>query len=151
MARVVRPGGAVAAYAWDMARWRIPLRADPRRTARLGATPSLPPSPDASREETLRDLWTAAGLEAVETREITVHRTFADFEDFWNSSTSTTGTMRATFAAMAASDTRISSRHGCARECRQTPQGRITYRSARQRDKGPCAEGGLIVRSCCGW
>jgi len=33
--------------------------------------------------EALRDLWTGAGLEAVETREITVHRTFADFDDFW--------------------------------------------------------------------
>jgi len=28
-------------------------------------------------------LWTAAGLEAVETREISVQRTFADFNDYW--------------------------------------------------------------------
>jgi hypothetical protein len=33
--------------------------------------------------EALRGLWTGAGLEAVETREITVHWTFADFGDFW--------------------------------------------------------------------
>ena len=33
--------------------------------------------------EALRGLWTAAGLEAVETREIAVSRTFADFDDFW--------------------------------------------------------------------
>jgi hypothetical protein len=33
--------------------------------------------------EALRSLWTAAGLEAVETREIAVSRTFADFDDFW--------------------------------------------------------------------
>jgi hypothetical protein len=31
----------------------------------------------------LRDLWIDAGLEDVQTREITVHRTFADFDDFW--------------------------------------------------------------------
>jgi hypothetical protein len=31
----------------------------------------------------MRDLWTAAGLDAVETREITVQRTFADFDDYW--------------------------------------------------------------------
>jgi hypothetical protein len=43
----------------------------------------LPPSPEASRIERLRELWTGAGLEAVETREITVERTFADFDDFW--------------------------------------------------------------------
>ena len=29
------------------------------------------------------ELWTGAGLQAVETREITVQRTFADFDDYW--------------------------------------------------------------------
>jgi hypothetical protein len=33
--------------------------------------------------QALQGLWMSAGLEAVETREITVHRTFADFDDFW--------------------------------------------------------------------
>jgi hypothetical protein len=33
--------------------------------------------------EALRSFWTGAGLEAVETREITVQRTFTDFDDFW--------------------------------------------------------------------
>ena len=33
--------------------------------------------------QALRDLWTGAGLEAVETREISVQRTFKDFDDFW--------------------------------------------------------------------
>jgi hypothetical protein len=32
----------------------------------------------------MRDLWRGAGLEAVETREITVQRSFADFEDYWD-------------------------------------------------------------------
>ncbi len=31
-------------------------------------------------------MWTRAGLQAVETREITVHRTFVDFDDFWMTS-----------------------------------------------------------------
>ena len=29
-------------------------------------------------------LWKAAGLEAIETRRITVQRTFADLDDYWN-------------------------------------------------------------------
>ena len=33
--------------------------------------------------EALRDLWAGAGLDKIETREIEVVRTFADFEDFW--------------------------------------------------------------------
>src|SRR5206468_3550008 len=28
-------------------------------------------------------LWTGAGLDAIETREITVQRSFADFDEFW--------------------------------------------------------------------
>jgi ubiquinone/menaquinone biosynthesis C-methylase UbiE len=66
MVRVVRPGGVVAAYAW--------------------LTVIDPPSPEASRIEVMRDLWTRAGLDEVETREITVQRTFPDFEDFWTTS-----------------------------------------------------------------
>ena len=30
-----------------------------------------------------RELWTGAGIEAIETRSITVQRTFADFDEFW--------------------------------------------------------------------
>ena len=36
--------------------------------------------------EMLHDLWRNAGIEAVETREIAVQRTFADFDDFWATS-----------------------------------------------------------------
>ena len=49
----------------------------------LGVAVPPPPSPDASRIEAMRDLWTGAGLADVETREITVQRTFADFDDYW--------------------------------------------------------------------
>jgi hypothetical protein len=31
----------------------------------------------------MRELWTGAGLEIVDTREITVQRTFADFDEYW--------------------------------------------------------------------
>ena len=83
MVRVVAPGGIVAAYAWDMLNGGFPydsLRAEMR--AMDVAVPS-PPSPDASRVEVMRDLWTDAGLDAVETRPITVTRTFTDFGDYW--------------------------------------------------------------------
>jgi hypothetical protein len=49
----------------------------------LGVAVPVPPSPGASRIDAMRDLWTGAGLDAVETREITVQRTFADFDDYW--------------------------------------------------------------------
>jgi hypothetical protein len=43
----------------------------------------MPPSPDASSLAAMRDLWTGAGLTEVETRELTVQRTYADFDDYW--------------------------------------------------------------------
>lgn len=83
MERVVCPGGVVAAYAWDMAGGGFPYEALLAEIRGLGITVPTPPSPNASRIDVMRDLWAGAGLDAIETREITVRRTFADFDDFW--------------------------------------------------------------------
>ncbi len=86
MVRVVRPGGTVAAYAWDILRGGFPLEMIWDEMRALGIKPMHPPSAGASRLEAMRDLWLSAGLDAVETKEITVQRTYADFEDFWTTS-----------------------------------------------------------------
>ncbi|MGB7922006.1 MAG: class I SAM-dependent methyltransferase [Pyrinomonadaceae bacterium] len=83
MARVVCPGGLVTAYAWDMVGGGFPYEALQAEMRGLGVAVPTPPSSDASRIEVMRDLWIGAGLVRVETREITVRRTFADFDDYW--------------------------------------------------------------------
>lgn len=83
MARVVCPGGLVTAYAWDMFGGGFPYESLQVEMRAMGVTVAVPPSPDASRIDVMRDLWTGAGLDAAETREITVQRTFADFDDYW--------------------------------------------------------------------
>lgn len=83
MARVVRPDGLVAAYAWDIPGGGFPYEALKVEMGGLGVAVPAPPNPDASRIDVLRSLWTGAGLDAVETREIVAQRTFADFEDYW--------------------------------------------------------------------
>ncbi len=83
MARVLRPGGIAAAYAWDMLGGGFPAEPVLAEMRAMGLSPPRPPSLEASRVEALRALWTGAGFEAAETREITVERTFADFDDFW--------------------------------------------------------------------
>lgn len=83
MARVVRPGGTVATYMWDMLGGGFPLDPILVEMRAMGLAPPRPWHMDASRLEVMRDLWTGAGLEAVETREIAVRRTFKDFDDFW--------------------------------------------------------------------
>jgi ubiquinone/menaquinone biosynthesis C-methylase UbiE len=86
MVRVVCPHGIVATYAWDMLGGGFPLEPIREEMRKMGFTPPLPPSADASRIEALRVLWGSAGLEAVETREITIQRTFAAFDDYWTTS-----------------------------------------------------------------
>jgi ubiquinone/menaquinone biosynthesis C-methylase UbiE len=106
MVRVVCPGGTVAAYAWDLLGGGLPSEAMRIEMRALGVTPLQPPSASASRIDAMRDLWKGAGLDAVETREITVQRTFTDFDDFW-----TTNLMAAsigpTIAAMTAGDVEL--------------------------------------------
>lgn len=52
------------------------------------------------------DLWTAAGLNSVETYEFTVHRTYDDFDDLWTTS-SMTSSVAPKFAAMPPADVEV--------------------------------------------
>lgn len=83
MARVVRPGGLVTAYGWDLQGGRFPYEALHAEIRGMGIDVPTPPSPQASRLDVLQALWADAGLEAIETTEITVQRSFADFDDYW--------------------------------------------------------------------
>ena len=83
MARVVSSGGAVTAYSWDMPGGGFPYDALHKEMREMGVAVPVPPSRDASRIDVLQSLWAGAGLQAVETREITVQRTFEDFDDYW--------------------------------------------------------------------
>jgi len=103
MAHVVRPGGLVASYTWVILHGGFPnepLMAAMRET---GRPPPLPPSATASEMGALETLWKGVGLSEIESKEITVWRTFRDFDDFW--STSTLGTnVRAMIAGMSAQE-----------------------------------------------
>jgi SAM-dependent methyltransferase len=119
MARVVCPGGAVTAYAWDMVGGGFPYEALHVEMRGMGIAVPLPPSPGASRIDAMRELWTGAGLDAVETREITVRPTFADFDDYWT--TIPRGTERRSNARSNGVRGSRASQSADARACRQTP------------------------------
>jgi len=83
MARVVRPGGVVAACSWDFADGMQLLRAfwEAARAVK----------PDASREasfgtlEELGELWDAQGLEELELGALEVATAYSDFDEIWSS------------------------------------------------------------------
>lgn len=134
MARAVRPGGVVAAYAWDMYGGGFPYEALLSEIRGLGIAVPRPPSPEASRIEDMRDLWAAAGLDDIETRAIEVSRTFADFDDFWETARGAPS-VGATLARMAAEDlARLKARLG--ERLPADAQGRITYGARANAVKG---------------
>jgi SAM-dependent methyltransferase len=138
MVRVVCPGGTVTAYAWDMLGGGFPLDVMQVEMRALGVTPPLPPSVGASRIDAMRDLWTGAGLDAVETREITVQRTFADFDDLWTTS-KMGASVRPAIAAMASGDVeRLKARLRARLPADAT--GRITYSARANAVKGRVAK-----------
>jgi ubiquinone/menaquinone biosynthesis C-methylase UbiE len=85
MARVLKPGGTAAAYAWDMFGGGFPQEPVFIELRAMGLEPPGAPRPEASKREVMQDLWTAAAFVDVETRVIEVERTYESFDDFWSS------------------------------------------------------------------
>lgn len=106
MVRVTKPGGLVAAYAWDIPGGGFPMEPVQDEMRAFGFEPVRPPSAAISRIEALEALWRDAGLRGVETREITVRREFANFEAFWNTILLAT-IIRTAIESMAAGDVEI--------------------------------------------
>ena len=82
MARVLKRGGMAAAYAWDMHGGGFPWTIVQKEIAALGHKLVFPPSADASRIDAMQALWQDAGFVDVETRAITVQRTFDSVDEF---------------------------------------------------------------------
>jgi hypothetical protein len=86
MARVVRPGGSVAAYVWDYAEkmelmrrvWAAAVALDVA-AGELDEARRFP----ICRPEPLARLFSEAGLEEVQVRAIDVPTVFSDFDDYW--------------------------------------------------------------------
>lgn len=87
MARVVRPGGQVAAYVWDYAGkmelmryfWDAAVALDPA-AAELDEGPRFPLCQPAALEA----LFTGASLRWIEVHAIEVPTRFRDFDDYWS-------------------------------------------------------------------
>ncbi len=85
LARVVKPGGVVASYMWDLPSLRVPLSPFYKALVKLRHPAPQPPSAHASSLDAMRAMWTTAGLTSVETTTFRIDTTFNDFTDFWES------------------------------------------------------------------
>ena len=84
MSRVVRTGGLVTAYVWDIFGGGFPLEPIHAEMRAMDIKHILPISAEVSRLENLENLWVDLGLKSVETCVITVERTFTSFSSFWD-------------------------------------------------------------------
>ncbi len=87
MTRVVRLGGSVATYMWDVPGGGVPC--DPIYVAleSMGMSSVRPPNASFSKREAMHKAWETAGLSSIETRVIRISVTYASFDDFWESNT----------------------------------------------------------------
>jgi ubiquinone/menaquinone biosynthesis C-methylase UbiE len=87
MTRVVRPGGWVATYMWDVPGGGVPC--DPIYVAleTMGMTSVRPPNAVSSKREAMQKAWETAGLSSIETQVIRIPISYSSFDDFWDSNT----------------------------------------------------------------
>jgi SAM-dependent methyltransferase len=135
MARVVRPGGWVATYMWDIPGGGSPVTPLYAAMEALGTELPVRPNPAASRLETMQSLWEAAGLVAVETGVIRIPTTYASFEDFWDSNAVPLGPQGKVIAGMSQS-TRDKLRTQLRKQMPAASDGRIVYESFANAVKG---------------
>src|SRR5262249_336349 len=57
MKRVVKPGGTIAAYMWDVPGGGLPLEPINAAMRAVGAQPANPPGFQASRQDVMRSVW----------------------------------------------------------------------------------------------
>ena len=101
MARVVQPGGCVAAYMWDVPGGGLPMHPIYTAMRALGIEYREMPGADASRRDRLQALWQQAGLQSIETHEIRIKIDYSGFDDFWESHSGPVGPIGQRLAKLA--------------------------------------------------
>ena len=137
MVRVVRPGGLVCAHMWNAPAGGLPMAAVHAQLREMGIAYRQPPNEWAAHMDRLAGLWSDGGLERIETREITVTRTFELFDDYWTN-TLNVGNLDATVAALSPAD-RDRAKAGTRERLAADADGRVTVSARSNAVKGHVA------------
>ncbi len=99
IARVVRPGGQVATYVWDVMGGGFTMEPIREALGELGV-PTPIYGAEVTRIGKMREVWENAGLDDVMARRIDVQLTYASFDDFWRANTGTPNRISKAIAAL---------------------------------------------------
>src|SRR5262245_42895158 len=127
MVRVVRPGGWIATYMWDVPAGGLPVAPFYVAMKSLGIDPPMRSSSAAtSRSDALVASWENAGIKSIDMRVIRILTNYASFDDFWNANTIGVGPLGKAFGEMTA-DVRQQLRSRLREQLAIGPDGRVTY------------------------
>ena len=135
MARVLRSGGWATAYVWDYSKAGAPTAPVVAGLRAMGLDSPGPPSPGVTTLPALEELWRTAGFVDIETRTITIPVEFADFDEFWASTTLPVGPAGKVIADMS-SDARERLRSVLQERMLVTDNGRVSYEGRANAIKG---------------
>jgi SAM-dependent methyltransferase len=138
MARVVRPGGWVGTYMWDVPGGGTPVHPIYVAMESLGMPSPRPPGAEVSRRDAMQALWKDAGLELIETQVIRIPVTYSDFDDFWDANTVPVGPQGKAIQEMSPT-VRAQLRARLREQLPAGPDGRIAYESFANAVKGRVA------------
>jgi SAM-dependent methyltransferase len=127
MSRVVRPGGWVASYMWDVPANKMPHGPCYDALDALGLSVVSRPAPVTARDA-LHEMWRKAGLVSIRTCEIEIPVEFADLDDFWDANTAPAGPMGKAIEKMSPGD-RARVRAYLDEHLPRDAAGRITYKA----------------------
>jgi SAM-dependent methyltransferase len=135
MRRVVRPGGWVASYMWDIPGGGVPVHPIYVAMESMGIATGRPPNSAASARDAMQRFWQEAGLESVETRTIRIPTVYSNFDDFWDSNAVPIGPQGKIIAGMTAS-AKEELRARLRDQLPVAPDGRIVYEAFANAVKG---------------
>lgn len=138
MARVVRPGGTVAAYMWDLPQNGAPTSPlhTALRTSGLGS--AQPPSAASSAVDAMRALWEGAGLADVATTVIRIPVRYESVDAFWTVNTQGVGPAGAMIAALPDA-ARATLRETLRAQLPTQPDGSVVYEAVANAVRGRVA------------
>jgi len=113
LVRVVKAGGTIAAYHWDLAGGGFPLQPILDAVHAEGYRSQPPPSAWTATLQASEHLWQNAGLSDVQTRQFEVSRAFESFDEYWRTAHGSPR-LRELFATL--SSTAMQRLRACARE-----------------------------------
>jgi len=135
MARVVKPGGAIATYMWDFELGGAPVHPIVVGLQALGLPLMLPPNAAVSRTDALQALWERAGLDSIESRTFRIRVEFSSFDDFWETNSVPQGPQGKAIEKLSPAD-KERLREQLRRQLPVGADGRIAYESVANAIKG---------------